>query len=48
MSSDAIQIPTSQCVESIVYNQAPTPNGRDEIAHVLFLDVVGFTKLRSA
>jgi class 3 adenylate cyclase/TolB-like protein/Tfp pilus assembly protein PilF len=48
MSSDAGQIPTSQVVESNENIQPPTPNGKDEIAHVLFLDVVGFTKLRPA
>lgn len=48
MSSDATQIPSSQVVESNGDAQAAATNGKDEIAHVLFLDVVGFTKLRPA
>ncbi|HBB89606.1 MAG TPA: hypothetical protein DC047_18525 [Blastocatellia bacterium] len=47
MSSESIPISNSQFVGS-VGSQSLTPNGRDEIAHVLFLDVVGFTKLRPA
>ncbi len=46
MPSDSDQLPTPQTVESI--NQPAVPNGNkrvDHIAHVLFLDIVGFTKL---
>src|SRR5215207_7433697 len=46
MSSDAAQIPESQSVQSLGSNQPSSPNGNDQIAHVLFLDVIDFTKLR--
>src|ERR1051325_9256380 len=45
MSLDPVQIPSSQVIKPIGANGSP--NSRDEIAHVLFLDVVGFTKLKA-
>lgn len=50
MPPDADQFPTAQAVGSVGQNPIANPNDKkktDEIAHVLFLDIVGFTKLRS-
>lgn len=46
MSSDPVQIPTSQVIPPSGPNGSQTSNSKDEIAHVLFLDLVGFTKLK--
>ena len=44
MSADPIPLPSSQVIPTIGPNGSRNP--KDEIAHVLFLDVVGFTKLK--
>lgn len=46
MSSEVVQIPNSHITEAVDYQVLA--DLKDEIAHVLFLDLAGFTKLKPA